>query len=78
MNYNTIHVCLFKIDVVEVIILLMIYLIVYALQMRQKNMNVNKFNMITGLNESNSTLKYILCDWNFVWWCVILFKQKVE
>ena len=47
-NFTTIHLKLKYIDVLEVVILLMTYLIKYVLQLKHPSM----FNMITEMNES--------------------------
>ena len=56
-NYVRIRLQLIQIDVLEVAILLMTYLVYYAFQSKQKILHV--FNMITGINKSEILAKHI-------------------
>ena len=42
--------------------LIMTYLQKYAFQIKQKDVNVKVFNMITRINEANTIIKHISCD----------------
>ena len=61
-NYTTIHLQLNLIDVLEVVILLMTYLINYMFQIKQ-DLNVNVLNMITGINEQKTLTKDVSCKY---------------
>ena len=56
-NYPTIHLRLNWIDMLEVVILLMTYLIKYVFQIK-----LSMFNMIKGINESKTLTKHISCE----------------
>ena len=46
----------------EIAILMTTYLIKYEFQIKQKNLNLSVFNMITGINESKLIIKHISCE----------------
>ena len=58
-NYVTIRLQLIQIDVLEVAILLVTYLVYYVFQSKQKILHV--FNMITGIIKSEILAKHIWC-----------------
>ena len=58
-NYVRIRLQLIQIDVLEVAILLVTYLVYYVFQSKQKILHV--FNMITGINKSEILAKHIWC-----------------
>ena len=60
-NFTTFHLQLNKIDVLEVVILLMTYLIMYVFQTKQ-DLSLSILNMITGINESKELTKHISCE----------------
>ena len=60
-NFITICLQLNCIDVLEVVVLLMTYLIKYVFSNETGNLNLSVFNMITGINESKTSTKYISC-----------------
>ena len=63
-GYVTIHLLLISIDMLEVAILLMSYLIEYVFQLKQKTLTYFFLNMITGINESKTLTKHISCKWS--------------
>ena len=55
----------FKLDVLEVVMLLMTFLTKYMFQIKQDS-NLGMFNMITGINESKTLAKHICeCKYRF-------------
>ena len=52
-------------NVVEDVILLMIYPTKLCVPNKTKYKNVKVFNMITNINEVKTTLKHFSCDWKF-------------
>ena len=54
-NFTIIHLQLNYIEVLEAVILLVIYLkYVFKIKRNSKDLNVTVFNMITGINESET------------------------
>ena len=60
-NFITICLQLNCIDVLEVVVLLMTYLIKSVFSNETRNLNLSVFNMITGINESKTSTKHISC-----------------
>ena len=55
----------FKLDVLEIVMLLMIFLTKYMFQIKQDS-NLGMFSMITGINESKTLAKHICeCKYRF-------------
>ena len=57
-NFTTIHLQLSLTNVLEVIILLMIYLIKYVFQTTE-DLNLSVFNKVTRINESKALTKHV-------------------
>ena len=60
-NFITICLQLNCIDLLEVVVLLMTYLIKYVFSNETRNLNLSVFNMITGINESKTSTKHRSC-----------------
>ena len=59
-NYTTVHLWLNQIDVLEVAILIMTYIIKNV--KKTEDLNLRVFNMITVINESKTLAKHILWE----------------
>ena len=59
-NFTTIHLQLNQTDVLEVIILWMIYEV--CILNKTEDLNLSVFNFITGINESKTLTKHISCE----------------
>ena len=52
-------------DVLEVVVLSMTYLMKYVFQIKKKDLNIHVSNMITGKNESEILTKHVPCKCKF-------------
>ena len=60
-NSQEFHYYRFAVDILEVAILLMTYLVKYVFQIKKK-INLSVFSMITGINESKTLSNHISCE----------------